>query len=264
MTDTAAVGWRVARRALTVLGGTVAGIAIAWGVSAACASAETPGEDSVLGKVPAVDRLAGAQATRPVVQPLSDVARVVERVAPVPPVADLEDGATRAADDVGQQLAGEVHSILRVPTGVDDAGGSDLSTAHPAPGGGASGSSSLVRPGGDPPAATSHMATGESIVDIPAARGATERGLDGMTGRGSPEPAPGTPFGPGTPAPAAVPVPVPGSGSSGPAGGGTDSPTAAALRSATDPRNLTTGRVPPAADAGALDEVGTAPGVTPD
>jgi hypothetical protein len=98
-------------------------------------------------------------------------------------------------------------------------------------------------------------------VDTLTPRTAVERALgDGLTRRGSPEPAPRTPW---APLPAA-PASAPGTGSSGPAAGGADSPAFAALPFSAGDSGLTDARALPAAELLPVDEPGTQPGVTPD
>lgn len=101
-------------------------------------------------------------------------------------------------------------------------------------------------------------------MDTQAIPGTPERaGGDGMTRRGSPQPAPVAPRAPGNPV-SPTPATVPASGPSGPTGPTVDSPTAAAFSCVYGKFGLTRGRALAAADARAAGEPGRAPGSTPD
>ncbi|HEV2780316.1 MAG TPA: hypothetical protein VGX25_13065 [Actinophytocola sp.] len=256
-TDTAAMVRRVLRRTLIVLGGTVAGTAIAWAISAASASAETPCEAALITDLPGLERLA---ETGPVVEPLSDVVCAVDRIAPLPSVGDLGDGAKQATDDVGRRLAGRFGWAPEVPIDLGELGWSDRQGALPTPGGGAHEPPSLVPPVGELSAAAPAEISTPFHSDIHAAGSATERALaDGMSRRGSPQPAPFTPLLPVPPAPASVPAPGP----AGHSGGGADAP-AAAFSLTAGRHALARGRALPAGDARRAGEPGDAPGTTPD
>lgn len=246
-TDTAAMVRRVVRRTLTILGGSVAGTAIAWVISSASASAETPCEAA--GKLSAVT---GVEQLAP---PVSDVVCAVELI-------DLGDDAAQVADEFGRNIADQVGRVPQIPVEVGEPGRSDQPGALPAPGGGAYEPPSLVQPVGEPSAAAPAGTAGrQSAVDNQAGD-ATERALaGGMTRRGSPEPAP---VPPGQSGPRQAPASVPASGSSGHTGGGADSPTAAAFSSSAGQLGLTVGRVRLAGETRRAGEPGAAPGVTPD
>ena len=239
--DPAAVLRRAVRRTLTIIGGSVAGTAIAWAISTASASADTPA-------------VAPVDATQ-LVSPVSEVVRAVEQVVPV---ADLGTGAGRTADEVGRDLG----LAPGVPLDLGGLGRSDRPGAQVAPGGGTHEPSSVARPAGELPAAAPTLENlPASPVDTLTPRTAVERALgDGLTRRGSPDPAPRTPW---APLPAA-PASAPGSGSSGSAAGGADSPAFAALPFSARDCGLTDARALPAAELLPVDEPGTQPGVTPD
>jgi hypothetical protein len=239
--DTAAVLRRAVRRALTIIGGSVAGTAIAWALSTASAPADTPA-------------VAPVDATQ-LVQPVAEMVHAVEQVVPV---ADLGTGAGRTADEVGRDLG-----LARgVPIDLGGLGRSDRPGAQVAPGGGTHEPSSVARPAGELPAAAPTLENlPVSTMDTLARRNATERALgDGMTRRGSPEPAPRAPWAPLPVAPASAP----GTGTSGPGAGGADSPAFAALPFSAGQSGLTNARALPAAELLPVDEPGTQPGVTPD
>jgi hypothetical protein len=239
--DTAAVLRRAVRRTLTIIGGSVAGTAIAWAISTASASADTPA-------------VALVDATQ-LVAPVTEVVRAVEQAVPL---ADLGTGAGRAADQVGLDLG----LAQGVPLDLGGPGRSDRPGPQVASGGGTHEPSSVARPAGELPAAAPTLENPpKSNVDTLASRNATERALgDGMTRRGSPEPAPRTPW---APLPAA-PASAPGTGSSGPGAGGADSPAFAAVPFSAGHAGLVNARALPAAELLPADEPGTQPGVTPD
>src|SRR5919198_743915 len=105
--DTAALMRRVVRRTLTVVGGSIAGTAIAWAISSASASAETPCEVSQLDAVPALAQVADSEVGQQVVTPLSNEVCAVGQVVPVTPITDLGYGARRTADEVGRSITGQ-------------------------------------------------------------------------------------------------------------------------------------------------------------
>jgi hypothetical protein len=250
--DTAALLRRMVRRALTVIGGAIAGTAIAWAISSASASAD-PSCAAPLAETPALHQVSGSGAA------LSDVVCSVARTVPSPAVADLGTGAGQTADDFGRDLADQFGWVPPVPVDLDELGRSDRSGEQVAPGGGAHEPPSLVRPVGDQTAAAPALAVTPRFdpgVLVPST--ATDRALgDGMTRRGSPAPS--------TPAPLpAAPATVPVSGSSGHSGGGTDSPAFSTLPWSTGPCGLTASRALPAAELLPATGPGTQPGVTPD
>ena len=253
--DTAALLRRVVRRALTILGGSVAGTAIAWAISSASASADPQCQAPELSAVPGVAQIAATEAGRQVVHPLSDVVCAARQQ--LVPVSDLGTGARQTADDVGRSLG----LAPRVPIDIGGLGRSDRPGAS-ASGGGTHEPSSLVRPAGDASAAAPTIVIAHRFdPDTIAARSATDRALgDGMSRRGSP--APVAPFAP-IPVPT-VPASTPGTGSSGHTGGGADSPAFAALSWSAGESGLTAGQTLPAAELLPVDEPGTQPGVTPD
>lgn len=250
--DTAALMRRVVRRTLTVVGGSIAGTAIAWAISSASASAETPCDAPRLETSPGLSQVADTELGQQVVTPLSDVVCAVEQVVPV-----------RTADDVGNSIAGQFGWVPTVPIDLSGLGRGDRPGADPAAGGGTHEPPSLVWPVGEQSAAApaSSIANYGIDADRLAAGTATERALgDGMTRRGSP--APSAPFKP-APTPGA-PATMPGTGSSGHTGGGADSPAFAALSQAGSNAALTGGRAVAGSQVRAHGEQDAQPGVTPD
>lgn len=93
---------------------------------------------------------------------------------------------------------------------------------------------------------------------------ATDRAQDdGMTRRGSPEPAPVAPLAPGKPTQGA-PATMPGTGSPGHSSGGGDSPAFTALGFGGRQFDLTRGQAFTDTEAASFGEPGAQPGVTPD
>lgn len=262
-TDTAAMVRRMVRRTLTVVGGSVAGTAIAWAISSASASAETPCEVAQLTAVTGVERLAGPEAGQ-LVDPVSDAVCAVERLVPAPAIVNLGTGAKFAADEFGRRVVDQFDLVPEVPIDLGEFGRGDRPGANPAPGGGTHEPPSLVRPVGDQSAAAPASTIAHRTYDWLAGGTATDRALDdGLTRRGSPEPAPIAPLAPGKPTPGA-PATVPASGSSGHPTGGGDSPAFAALGSTGRQFNLIRGQALASTEALAFGEPGAQPGVTPD
>jgi hypothetical protein len=260
--DTAALVRRVVRRTLTVVGGSIAGTAIAWAISSASASAETPCDAPRLDTVPGVSQVAGTEVGQQVVTPLSDVVCAVGQVVPVSPITDLGHGARRTADDVGRSIADQFGWVPTVPIDLSGLGRGDRSGADPASGGGTHEPPSLVWPVGEQSAAAPASSVAHGVnLDRLAAGTATERALgDGMTRRGSPAPS-----APSKPAPTqGAPATMPGTGSSGHTGGGADSPAFAALSQTGQNAGLTGGRAVAGSQVRAHGEQGAQPGVTPD
>jgi hypothetical protein len=273
--DTAALMRRVFRRTLTVVGGSIAGTAIAWAISSASASAEAPCEaprlDAVSGLSQVVDGEIAQQVgplvgvgpgfSEPVSTP-STVVCAVGQVVPLSPITDLGSGARRAADDVGRTITGQFGWIPTVPIDLGGLGRGDRPGADTAPGGGTHEPPSLVWPVGEQSAAAPASSILQGVdQDRLAAGTATERALgDGLTRRGSP-----APIAPGKPAPTpGAPATMPGTGSSGHTGGGADSPAFAALSQTGSNAGLTRGRAIAGSQVRMHGEQGAQPGVTPD
>jgi hypothetical protein len=260
--DTAALVRRAVRRTLIVLGGSVAGTAIAWAISSASASAETPCDASQLAAVPALAQVADSGVGQQVVTPLSTVVCAVEQVVPVPQISDLGYGARRTTDELGRHVAGQFGWVPTVPIDLSGLGRGDRPGADSAPGGGAHEPPSLVWPVGEQSAAAPATSVAHGVnPDRLAAGTATERALgDGMTRRGSP-----VPSAPIKPAPApGAPATMPGTGSSGHTGGGADSPAFAALSQPGLNAGLIRGRAVAGSQVRAHGVLGAQPGVTPD
>ena len=261
--DTAAMLRRVVRRALTVLGGAIAGTAIAWAISSASASADTPCEVPRLAATPALAQVADPGVAQQAVTPVSAVVCAAEQVVPVDRIVDLGHGARRTADDVGSAIAGQFGLVPTVPIDLGGLGRGDRPGADPAPGGGTHEPPSLVWPVGEQSAAAPASSIAQGVdPDRLAAGTATERALgDGLTRRGSP-----APFAPAQPDPVpAAPATMPGTGSSGHTGGGADAPTFVALSQSGSNAGLTRGRTVAGSQImRANGEQGAQPGVTPD
>jgi len=260
--DTTALMRRVVRRTLTVVGGSIAGTAIAWAISSASASAETPCDTPRLDAVPGLSQVAATDVGQQVVTPLSDVVCAVGQVVPATPITDLGYGARRTTDDVGRSIAGQFGWVPTVPIDLSGLGRGDRPGVDPAPGGGTHEPPSLVWPVGEQSAAAPASSVAHGIdLDRLAAGTATERALgDGMTRRGSPAPsAPSTPV--PTPGP---PATMPGTGSAGHTGGGADAPAFAALSPAGLDAALIRGRAVAGSQVRAHGEQDAQPGVTPD
>lgn len=260
--DTTAVVRRVVRRALTVLGGSIAGTAIAWAISSASAAAEAPCDLPTLDAVPGLSQVADSELGQQVVTPLSDVVCAVGQAVPVSPITDLGYGARRTTDEVGRSISGQFGLVPAVPIDLGGLGQGDRPGADPAPGGGTHEPPSLVWPVGEQSAAAPASGVAHEIdLDRLAAGTATERALgDGMTRRGSPAPS-----APNKPAPApGAPATMPGTGSSGHTGGGADSPAFAALSQSGATAGLTVGRAIAGSQVRAHGEQDAQPGVTPD
>ena len=261
--DTAALVRRVLRRTLTVVGGSVAGTAIAWAISSASAAADTPCETPRLDAVPGLSQVADAEVAQQVVAPLSDVVCAVGQTVPLSPITDLGYEARWTANELGRHVVGQFDWVPTVPIDLGGLGRGDRPGADPAPGGGTHEPPSLVWPVGEQSAAApaSSIANGVN-PDRLAAGTATERALgDGLTRRGSP-----APIAPGKPAPIpGAPATMPGTGSSGhTGGGGADSPAFAALSQAGSQSGPTRGRAVAGSQVRAHGEQGAQPGVTPD
>jgi hypothetical protein len=260
--DTATVaGWRrMVRRALLVIGGSVAGTAIAWAVSSASASADPTCQAPVLEPVAGIEQLAGPESAQ-LVQPLSDVVCTVGQVVPVPSITGLGTEARLAADEFGRQLASEIGFVPGVPIDLSELGRGDRPGTTP--GGGAHEPPSLMWPVGEQSAAAPASTIAPNAITHGAAVKAIDRALgDGMTRRGSPEPAP-APLAPGNPTPGA-PATMPGTGSSGHSSGSADSPAFAALGFGGRQFDLTRGQTLADTEAVSFGEAGAQPGVTPD
>jgi hypothetical protein len=274
--DTAALVRRVVRRTLTVVGGSIAGTAIAWAISSASASAETPCEAPRLDAVPALTQVAGTEVAQQVVTPLvgvgpgfsgqvstlSDVVCAVGQVVPVTQITDLGYGARRTATDVGRSITDQFGWVPTVPIDLGGLGRGDRPGADSASGGGTHEPPSLVWPVGEQSAAAPASSNAHGVnPDRLAAGTATERALgDGMTRRGSP-----APNAPSKPAPTpGAPATMPGTGSSGHTGGGADSPAFAALSQSGMNAGLYRGRAVAGSQVRAHGVQGAQPGVTPD
>lgn len=249
--DTAALVRRVVRRTLTVVGGSIAGTAIAWAISSASASAETPCDAPWLAAVPALSQVADTEVGQQIVTPLSDVVCAVEQVVPL-----------RTTDEVGKSIAGQFGLVPTVPIDLSGLGRGDRPGADPAAGGGTHEPPSLVWPVGEQSAAAPASSIANGIdLDRLAAGSAIDRALgDGMTRRGSPAPS-----APNTPAPTrGAPATMPGTGSSGHTGGGADSPAFAAFSQGGSNAALIGGRAVAGSQVRAHGEQDAQPGVTPD
>jgi hypothetical protein len=260
--DMAALMRRVVRRTLTVVGGSIAGTAIAWAISSASASAETPCENARLDAVPALAQVADSDVAQQVVTPVSTVVCAAEQVVPVTEITDLGHGARRTATDVGRSIAGQFGWVPTVPIDLSGLGRGDRPGADSAPGGGTHEPPSLVWPVGEQSAAAPASSIAHGVdPDRLAAGTATERALgDGLTRRGSP-----APIAPGKPAPTpGAPATMPGTGSSGHTGGGADTAAFASLSPAGSYAGLTRGRAVAGSQVRAHGEQGAQPGVTPD
>jgi hypothetical protein len=245
--QTAAFARRVVCRALTVVGGVAAGTALAWLLSTTAASAESAGTQS-----PVDDVQTAVQAvTAPVEQAADAVAQYLPDPPPPPKVADLgqklKDTAEQFRDRADRALpaaGAEKHHYV-----ADPFGRSDL-PATPA----------LA------PVATT-IAPVVAAVETLTHDKAKDRALaDGMSRRGSPEPAepalPGlpdwpVPFGP---APAGVPT----TGSHGSAGNASDSHLFAALPWQDRTTDLVAGGIAATTKAATFGRPGAQPGVAPD
>jgi hypothetical protein len=257
--DTAAMVRRVLRRTLTVVGGSIAGTAIAWAISSASAAADAPCETPRLDAVPGLTQVADTEIAQQVGTSVSGVVCAVEQAVPLSPITD---GARRTATDVGRSITGQFGWVPSVPIDLSGLGRGDRPGADPAPGGGTHEPPSLVWPVGEQSAAAPASSIAHGVdQDRLAAGTATERALgDGLTRRGSP-----APIAPGKPAPTpGAPATMPGTGSSGHTGGGADSPAFAALSQAGSHAGLTRGRAIAGSQVRAHGEQGAQPGVTPD
>ncbi|MFL6143881.1 MAG: hypothetical protein ACJ72N_18710 [Labedaea sp.] len=255
--DGAALLRRTMRRTLIVLGGSVAGTAIAVAISSASASADprcpaaqpaAPGlaEPSVAGELLAV---------RPTQQ-----ACEVERMLPAQGVTDLGAWPARLADDLGGGLAENLRDDLadqigQAPRVLVDLGGLDQGAGAAGvlgPAGAPSESAVLAPPAGAPSATPEASAPGEP-VDASA----------GLIRHGSP--APGSPAPWVLPNPPRLPVAQPAapSGGAGHAGGGGDSPVFALPVSA-GRCGLVRVPAPPATEPRLIAAPRRAPGVSPD
>lgn len=230
---------RMVSRTLIIVGGAVAGTAIAWAISAAAASAET----DPIPDVPIVAELT---------EPVQDLVTGVERIGhPTPPPAP------KPIADLGQQVADQLGWLPELP--VDDIDPVDPPRgADPAPGD----VPPMAGPVDDRPAFA--PITGPRPGIDPAAHaagGAQDRALaDGMSRRGSPAPVPVLPS---LPTPPGAPATMPAHGSTGPAGGA-DSPAFAALPWQDRTARPVSDNAAPATGAHVPDQAGTRPGVTPD
>lgn len=257
--QTAAFTRRVFCRALTVLGGVVAGTALAWWLSSTAASAES--------KVPTFEEVTGAvhQVTSPVAQALhqavDDVARQLPDAPPPPPnpFAELGQKVKDATDRFRADADNGLPKLPSCPTVClgDEPHGYPLDSV---------GRSDLPGPPAPAPAATPVApSVAHDVLDALAPKTAKDRAFaDGMSRRGSPEPAP-RPGVPNWPAPMPfTPGGLPTSGSHGSAGNAGDSDLLATLPSQDGHVHLVAGGIATTTDAATSSRVNAQPGVAPD
>jgi hypothetical protein len=234
-TGVAFLARRILCRVLLVVGGTVAGTAIAWTIASATAAAES---SCALPKVPG----------------LSTVVCRAERVlAPAPVV------------DIGRDLVEPIGSTPRITIDVAVLGRSDRSGAEHHPGGGAHESPSLVPPVGESSAAAPPVppaiAPDAAAAAVPPA-GAAEHPRGPAAGV-SAAAVPDRQAAPDRPGLAGTPLAPPSPGQSGSAGGA--NPTLfAALLTVAGPAAMTGVPAPLPRDVPAATRPGAQPGVTPD
>ena len=254
--DTAACVRRVVLRTLTVVGGAIAGTAIAWCISSAAASADTA-DLPTAPENPVVHTIVS-----PVSGMLDSVAEQLPAPQPPRAIAELGEKVTRAAGEFGERAQEQLPECADPLCGLDQLGRSETPDAGDGAGFGRSDSPSPA-PAAVPPAGTGKVATAGVDPDLTAERTATGRAYsDGMSRRGSP--APGMPSFPVFPAPLAPAAPVPASGHTGSAGGPADSSLCAALPWRDRMPALVHGLTVPATEATTFGRVGAQPGVTPD
>lgn len=273
--EAAAFARRMACRALVVVGGAVAGSALAWVLSSASASAESVGDDLVRGPE--------AQVVTELVAPVSGaLGEMADRLPyPTPPSEDpleeLGERVREAADRFGERAA---DGIEQLPTcdmsgcqlgrdaigtiGETDTPGSYL------PGDGFGRSDLPQTLPAVVPVVGSNLAGLGVTPDFLAGSTATGRAnTDGMNRRGSPAQdlptLPSSPDFPALPAPLAPAVPTtPAPGGQGHSGNHVDGALSAALPWHDGFTALTAGQTLPATEVVSFGRAGAQPGITPD
>lgn len=269
--EAAAFARRMACRALVVVGGAVAGTALAWVLSSTSASAESAG---ILD-----DREPEVQVVTELVTPVSDaLGEVADRLPHSPPpshdpLKELGDRVKEAADHFGERAA---EGFEQLPT--CDSSGCELGLdeiteigeigapgSYP-PGDGFGRSDLPQTPPAVVPVAGGNLGDLGVTPDFLAESTATGRAnADGMNRRGSPEQdlpsLPALPDFPAWPAPAA---PTTAPGGQGHSGNHVDGALTAALPWHDGFTALTAGQTLPATEVISFGRAGAQPGVTPD
>lgn len=245
--DTAAFARRLVLRAVTVLGGAVAGTAIAWCLSTAGASADTGRQAEP--EIPVV-----AAVASPVTGTLDAVTGLLSdsaRVGVAEELGQLVGGVAATVGGQRSECAGLPCELDRTGRGEepDAADGLDRFDGRPA----------AAPPAGD-------VADPAAAPEDTAERSATGRAsTDGTSGRGSPAPGePAFPDVPAWPAPPAPAAPAPTSAHAGSAGGTGGSSLLGPLAWRVRVPVSVSGLTMPATDAPTFRPVGAQPGVTPD
>jgi hypothetical protein len=244
----AAFARRLVCRALTVVGGVAAGTALAWALSSATASADTPAD------VPVAVQEIAAPVVEPVEQTADTLARPLQD--PPPPPKAITDLGQKVKDTADQFRGETLPALPSCTTACGDRhdylgdvfGRSDLPTA-PAP----------------VPAAAA-AAPGVAVDALVPGSAKDRASADGMSRRGSPEPAlPALPDLPNWPAPwSPTPISIPTTGNLGSTGNSTDSHLFAALPWQARGVDLVAGGVAAASDSATVGRIGAQPGVAPD
>lgn len=266
--EAAAFARRVACRALVVVGGAVAGTALAWVLSSTSASAESVGDDPARG--PEV------QVVTELVTPVSGaLGEVADRLPHPPPPSDdplkeLGDRVREAADHFGERAA---EGFEQLPT--CDMSGCELGLEDIGAVGEIDAPGSYLPDDGfgrsDLPQTLPAVApVSGATPDFLAESTATGRAnADGMNRRGSPaqdlRSLPALPDFPAWPAPFAPAAPTtPAPGGQGHAGNHVDGALSAALPWLDGFTALTAGQTLPATEVISFGRAGAQPGVTPD
>lgn len=266
--ETTAFARRMVCRTLTVVGGVAAGTALAWWLSSSAASASVesataPGADPTA----AITEFA-APVTDPVETALTTVADYLQDPPP-PPQDPLKDFGDKVKDAAEQFRDRAENGFQDLPDCTKDVAGCDLGLAdesptHQYPADGFGRADLPTAPA--PLAATAGALPGVDL-DAIAHRTAKDRAAaDGMSRRGSPEPAaPSLPDLPTWPTPFAPALPsVPATGGHGQAGNSMDSHPLAALPWQDSTFDLVAGGISPATEVSTFDRPGAQPGVAPD
>ncbi|MGB3437140.1 MAG: hypothetical protein WBA97_00190 [Actinophytocola sp.] len=270
VSQTAAFARRVVRRTLTVVGGMAAGTAIAWCLSSASAAADEhqpllPIEHQVQLAIAGVQDFA-EPVTGHVAPPAGTVETVAEYLQnppppPTDPLKDLGEKVKHAA----VTLRIDAQDGLEVLPACDECLAGDTHHEYPPDG---FGRSDLPAAPVLAPVAGAASATVPGVdLDAIASRTAKDRAIaDGMSRRGSPEPAqPSLPNLPGVPTPMPfAPAGVPATGGHGSAANSVDSQLFAALPWQDSTFDLTRGGIASACDAATSGRPGVQPGVAPD
>jgi hypothetical protein len=265
--EAAAFARRMACRALVVVGGAVAGTALAWVLSSTSASAESA--DARGPEVPVV-----AELVAPVSDALAGMAEPLPNPAPPSkdPLKELGDRVKEAADHFGERAAEQLPTcdMSGCELGLEDIGaiGEIDAPGSYLPGDGGFGRSDL--PGTLPavaPVAGADLGVTPVFLAEPTASGRAN--ADGMNRRGSPAAElpslPALPDFPAWPVPFAPAAPTtPAPNGQGHAGTHVDGALSAALPWHDGFTALTAGQTLPATEVVSFGRAGAQPGVTPD